>query len=96
MIEGTITGTESTYVALLRGVNVGGRNGLPMRDLTAMFTLAGCEAVETYIQSGNVVFKAESVLVARIPTLVATAVEERFGYRVGICADVFEHWLEPA
>ena len=48
----------ATYVALLRGVNVGGKNKMPIRDLFMMFTLAGCEAVETYIQSGNVVFKA--------------------------------------
>ena len=77
-----ITNADSTYVALLRGVNVGGKNGLPMPDLTAMFTLAGCEFVETYIQSGNVVFKTDSVLAARIPALIASGIKERFGYRV--------------
>ncbi len=74
----------ATYVALLRGVNVGGKNKMPMRDLFMMFTLAGCEAVETYIQSGNVVFKAGSALAARIPTLIASGIEERFGYRVSV------------
>ena len=74
----------ATYVALLRGVNVGGKNKLPMRDLTVMLTLAGCEAVENYIQSGNVVFKAGAVLAARIPTLMASGIEERFGYRVPV------------
>ena len=49
---------DQRYVALLRGVNVGGRNKLPMADLKYIFTAAGCAAVQTYIQSGNVVFKA--------------------------------------
>ena len=46
------------YVALLRGINVGGKNKLPMADLRDAFTAAGCTAVRTYIQSGNVVFEA--------------------------------------
>src|ERR1700710_242567 len=46
----------SPYVALLRGVNVGGKNKLPMSDLAGLFAAAGCEAVRTYIQSGNVLF----------------------------------------
>ncbi len=44
------------YVALLRGINVGGNRKLLMRDLAAMFVAAGCADVRTYIQSGNVVF----------------------------------------
>ena len=44
-------------IALLRGINVGGKNRLPMKELAAMFVDAGCEDVRTYIQSGNVVFR---------------------------------------
>ena len=84
------TDQVATYVALLRGVNVGGKNKLLMRDLTAMFTLAGCEAVETYIQSGNVVFKAAAALASRIPTLIASGIEERFGYRVPVVVRTVE------
>lgn len=80
----------ATYVAFLRGVNVGGKNKLPTRDLIVMFTLAGCEAVETYIQSGNVVFKAGAALAARIPTLIASGIEERFGYRVPVVVRTVE------
>ena len=72
------------HVALLRGLNVGGKNKLPMLDLRAMFTLAGCEAVETYIQSGNVVFRAGAALATRIPGLIANAIEERFDFRVPV------------
>ena len=46
------------YVALLRGINVGGKARLPMKELAAIFEAAGASAVETYIQSGNVVFEA--------------------------------------
>ncbi len=70
----------SRHLALLRGVNVGGKNKLPMRDLTTLFEGAGASEVVTYIQSGNVVF------VAADPAAVARAVEraiaERFGFEV--------------
>jgi uncharacterized protein (DUF1697 family) len=44
------------YLALLRGINVGGNNIIPMADLRACFTKAGFTDVVTYIQSGNVIF----------------------------------------
>ena len=47
------------FVALLRGINVGGRNRLPMKGLIAVFEAAGCRNVGTYIQSGNVVYEAQ-------------------------------------
>ncbi len=46
----------TTYVALLRGINVGGRHKVAMTDLRALFAEVGGENVATYIQSGNVVF----------------------------------------
>lgn len=47
------------YVALLRGINVGGRNKLAMADLRAAFEKAGHQAVRTYIQSGNLLFESD-------------------------------------
>ena len=44
------------YALLLRGVNVGTKNSLPMAELRAMLTKTGCTDVETYVQSGNAVF----------------------------------------
>lgn len=49
----------NTLVALLRGINVGGRNRVPMGDLREMFTSLGFERVKTVIQSGNVCFTAD-------------------------------------
>lgn len=73
-----------TYVALLRGVNLAGKNRLPMKDLAEMFKEAGCSNVETYIQSGNVVFTASSKLAAGIPALIAAEIAKRFGYRTPV------------
>jgi uncharacterized protein (DUF1697 family) len=50
--------TARTWVALLRGINVGGKNKLPMAALAALFAEAGAGEVRTYIQSGNVVYRA--------------------------------------
>jgi len=47
-----------TYVALFRGINVGGRHALPMRELKLLMEQAGCVDVQTYIQSGNAVFRS--------------------------------------
>ena len=70
------------FVALLRGINVGGKNKLPMKDLVGIFDEAGCVAVRHYIQSGNVVFDAAPTLAAKIPALVQTAIEKGFGLRI--------------
>lgn len=69
----------SAYVALLRAINVGGKNSLPMKELVAMFEAAGCADVTSYIQSGNVVFRASETRAARVPGLVATALAARLG-----------------
>jgi len=61
-----------THVALLRAINVGGRNRLPMARLVGMFDEVGCQRVRTYIQSGNVVFDAS-------PALASGAGEVRAG-----------------
>jgi uncharacterized protein (DUF1697 family) len=74
------------YVALLRGINVGGKNKLPMKELAAMFSAAGCEGVVTYIQSGNVVFKARPAVAAKVPAAVASAILARRGYRIPVVA----------
>ena len=70
------------HVALLRGVNVGGKNRLPMRELAALFAGAGCREVRTYIQSGNVVFAAEET--TGLEPRLTRAIEAQFGLRVPV------------
>lgn len=74
----------SVQVALLRGVNVGGKNKLPMRDLASMFEEAGCGNVRTFIQSGNVLFTAGPGVSKKLALLIARRIEERFGYRTPV------------
>lgn len=52
----TPSARTTRYALLLRGVNVGTKNSLPMAELRAMLTTAGCLDVQTYVQSGNAVF----------------------------------------
>jgi uncharacterized protein (DUF1697 family) len=52
------------YALLLRGVNVGAKNSLPMAELRAMLTKIGCTGVQTYVQSGNAVFGTKLAEVA--------------------------------
>jgi uncharacterized protein (DUF1697 family) len=73
-----------SYVALLRGINVGGKNSVPMAELSALFTEAGCAGVRTYIQSGNVVFQAGAALAAGLPAAMAKRIEARFGVRAPV------------
>jgi uncharacterized protein (DUF1697 family) len=66
------------YVALLRGINVGGRNKLAMTDLRAAFEEAGYGEVRTYIQSGNVLFESNAPRASLEDDLEAM-LERRFG-----------------
>ena len=72
---------KQAYVALLRGVNVGGANRLPMERLRALFAEAGASDVETLIQSGNVVFAATDASAAKIAGAVAAAIKPRIRFR---------------
>ena len=65
------------YVILLRGINVGGRNSLPMKELRDILESLGCESVKTYIQSGNVVLSAP---VTPDATVITSAIDKKFGF----------------
>ena len=74
----------SNYVALLRGVNVGGKNKLPMKDLVRIFQDAGCTEVQTYIQSGNVIFQAKEPLATKLAAIITKEIELSLGPRVPV------------
>ena len=77
-------GAKGENVELLRGINVGGKNKLPMKDLAAMFRKAGCDDVRTYIQSGNVLFHADPSLAGNIPSLISASILSDFGYCIPV------------
>lgn len=72
------------HIALMRGINVGGKNKLPMQELAAIFEEAGCVSVRTYIQSGNVVFEADQELVDELAEDVPRRIQGRFGLLVPV------------
>jgi uncharacterized protein (DUF1697 family) len=67
------------WVALLRGINVGGRNSVPMAGLRDLFEQHGCGSVSSYIQSGNVLFTHEATARAALARQLADAVAGTFG-----------------
>ena len=79
-----VTHTTNLHVALLRAVNVGGKNRLPMKALAEIFSDAGAVEVKTYIQSGNVVFQAAPVVADRLSSVVTGAISTHFGFEVPV------------
>lgn len=73
----------TTYAALLRGINVGGNNKVPMADLRALCLGLGYDNVETYIQSGNVVFDA-SGSEAEVVAAMEAALLETFALTLSV------------
>ncbi|MFS4091723.1 DUF1697 domain-containing protein [Streptomyces sp. AF1A] len=73
----------TTYAALLRGINVGGRK-LPMADLRALLTGLGHTGVRTYLQSGQAVFTTDHGDEDTLAGELSRAVEERFGFPVDV------------
>ncbi|MFZ0006666.1 MAG: DUF1697 domain-containing protein [Steroidobacteraceae bacterium] len=69
-----------TWVALLRGINVVGRNQVPMKALAVAFERAGFRSVRTYLQSGNVVFQSRSGTPRALGARIAQLVLGEFGF----------------
>lgn len=74
----------STYIALLRGINVGGHKKVPMADLRALHAGLGHNDVVTYIQSGNVVFDAQVEDLVSLRRGIEEAIVDEFGFEVPI------------
>lgn len=72
------------HVAFLRGINVGGKNMLPMTDLVEMFVAAKCSNVRSYIRSGNIIFEASPKVAAGVPEIISAQIEKRFGCRIPV------------
>ncbi|MEU8761748.1 DUF1697 domain-containing protein [Streptomyces sp. NPDC048659] len=76
----------TTYAALLRGINVSGRNKVPMAELRSLLEGLGHREVRTYLQSGNAVFTADRPPAAgaedELAAALETAIEGHFGFRV--------------
>lgn len=72
------------YVALLRGINVGGQRRVEMKQLKAVFEEAGMSSVRTYINSGNVIFSTSKRGRARLTTLLEETITQHFGFDIDV------------
>src|SRR3982751_776057 len=72
------------YIALLRGINVGGKSMMKMDELKAVFIELGFENVKSYINSGNLAFDTKKQPPNKLETKIEAAVEKKFGRAVPI------------
>jgi uncharacterized protein (DUF1697 family) len=81
-----------TVISLLRGINVGGHNKVPMNELRALYESLGFTNARTFIQSGNVVFSTKKKDLRRITSEVEAAIERRFGFCCGVVHRSLAEW----
>jgi uncharacterized protein (DUF1697 family) len=94
----------STFIALLRGINVGGHNRVPMAELRSLCESLGLHDVRTWIQSGNIVFRADSsadssgsdvapATAADLELQLERAILDRFDLAVTVVVRSADEWL---
>jgi uncharacterized protein (DUF1697 family) len=79
------------FVALLRGINVGGNRKLPMAELRALAAGLGLEAPRTYVASGNLVFRS-SLAGGALEKKLESAIADRFGFAVDVIVRSAAQW----
>jgi uncharacterized protein (DUF1697 family) len=72
------------YIALLRGINVGGHKKVPMKDLKTLMETLGFKEIKTLLNSGNVVFNAVETSVMALEEELSAQLEKRFGFPVPV------------
>jgi len=72
------------YVALLRGINVGGNNKVDMKRLKAAFERVGLKKVVTYINSGNIIFEDTDIPYTKLADLLERVIKEEFGLDIRV------------
>lgn len=75
---------NKTYIALLRGINVGGQKKIKMAELRLVLENSGLGKVQTYIQSGNLVFAHESNDKGKLANKINAVIEKHFGFDVPV------------
>ncbi len=79
-------------IALLRGINVGGARVIPMADLRAVVAGCGYDDVVSYVQSGNLVFRAKAADTESIAETLSTAIAEATSVRTRVIVRTREEW----
>ena len=86
------------YIALLRGINIGGKNKVPMAELRQAFGQLSCTEVKTCLNSGNVIFSSDETDTRTLTHRIEARLEERFGFAIPVfviaqedLADILQH-----
>lgn len=90
-----VRGGDEVWVGLLRGINVGGNKKVPMAELRELAAGLGWTAVQSLIQSGNLVFRAKGKP-AVLAAALEQAIERHFGFAVPVIVRSGAEWLEYA
>ena len=72
------------YVALLRGINISGKNKVPMAELKKVFEELGFTEVKTYLNSGNVIFSSEKNNIGSLTGQIETMIKNQFGLDIPV------------
>ena len=81
------------YISILRGINVGGKRKILMADLKKLYEKLDFEEVETYIQSGNVIFNFnKNQAIESITDTIRKAIQEHYGFEVPVIVRTVEEW----
>ncbi len=81
-------------IALLRGVNVGGRNMLKMETLRSLCGALRLQDAQTYIQSGNIVFRTKTANLPKLAAQIESAIETEFGFRPSVILRTTPEWKD--
>lgn len=73
-----------TYISMLRGINLGGHKKILMNDLKALYEAQGFHSVQTYIQSGNVIFQAEAISTLLLARQIEAAIAAQYPFEVPV------------
>jgi uncharacterized protein (DUF1697 family) len=86
----------STYVSLLRGINVSGKNLIKMEVLREIYSNLGFQKVKTYLQSGNVIFSCEKEEIEDLPELISKSIEAETEISIKVFVFAKDEWLNIA
>ena len=84
----------TSFVALLRGINVGGHKSVAMAQLREFGESLGFLEVQTLLQSGNMIFKAKAGGATKIEAMLENEAEKRFGHRIDFLVRSAGEWQE--
>src|SRR5438132_12192464 len=79
-----IRGAMAVIISMLRAVNVGGHNKIKMDALRALYESLKLRDAQTYVQSGNVIFRSDERDIARIAKRIEEGIERKFGFRPAV------------